>query len=188
MNEWWSIGLASLAILISVISFVWNWRHSESILRRTKYPAVAWHRPILSKPDKNTVVSVTVCNHGPTKIADVWLGASLSSKFKTEAWRKTKPIMSVPINEELEITITDNLEEDIKELFSGLYFDESWHCEGKPRSYKIVFQFEYQPLIADTSPIVRKNYYLLRPIVEGGAITFWQIVPISWLRSLLPTF
>jgi hypothetical protein len=93
----------------------------------------------------------------------------------------------VPIGEELEITITDNLEEDIKELFSGLYFDESWHCEGKPHSYKIVFKFEYQPLIADTSPVVRKNYYLLRPIVEDGAITSWQIMPISWMRSLLPT-
>lgn len=188
MNEWWSIGIASLAILISIISFVWNWRHSESVFRRTKYPAVAWHQPILSKRDKNTVVSVTVCNHGPTKIADVWLGAFLSSKFKTEAWRRTNPITSVPIKEELEIIITDNLEEDIKELFSGLCFDESWRCEGKPHSYKIAVNFEYQPLIADTSPVVRKNYYLLRPIVKDGAITSWQIVPISWLRSLLPTF
>jgi hypothetical protein len=94
----------------------------------------------------------------------------------------------VPIDEELEIVITDSLEEDIKELFSGLCFDESWHCEGKPHSYKIVFKFEYQPLQADTSPVMRKNYYLLRPIVEDGTITSWQIVPISWLRSLLPTF
>lgn len=188
MSEWWSIGIASLAILISVISLVWNWRHSESLFRRTKYPAVAWHRPILSKREKNTAVSVTVCNHGPTKIADVWLGALLSSKFKTKAWCKSNPITSVPIKEELEIIITDNLEEDIKERFSSLYFDESWHCEGKPRSYKAVFWFEYQPLMADTSPVMRKNYYLLRPIVKDGAITSWQIVPISWVRSLLPTF
>jgi hypothetical protein len=188
MSEWWSIGIASLAILISVISLVWNWRHSESLFRRTKYPAVAWHRPILSKRERNTAVSVTVCNHGPTEIAAVWLGAYLSSKFKTEAWRQTNPITSVPINEELKITITDNLEEDIKERFSGLYFDESWHCEGKPHSYKTVFKFEFQPLIAYTSPVMTKSYYLLRPIVEDGTITSWQIVPISWLRSLLPTF
>jgi len=188
MSEWWSIGIASLAILISVISFIWNWRHSESIIRRTKYPALAWHQPILSKRGRNTAVSVTVCNHGPTEIAGVWLGAFLSSKFKTEAWRMTNPIMSAPINEELELIITDNLEEDIKELFSSLYFDESWHCEGKPHNYKIVFKFEYQPLIADTSPVMRKYYYLLRPIVEDGAITSWQTVPISRLRSLLPTF
>ena len=188
MSDWWSIGIASLAILISVISLVWNWRHSESLFRRTKYPAVAWHRPILSKREKNTAVSVTVCNHGPTKIADVWLGALLSSKFKTKACCKTNPITRVPIDEELEIIITDNLEEDIKERFSSLYFDESWHCEGKPRSYKAVFWFEYQPLMADTSPVMRRNYYLLRPLVKDGAITSWQIVPISWVRSLLPTF
>lgn len=188
MSEWWPIGIASLAILISVISFVWNWRHSESVFRRTNYPAVAWHTPILSKRDRNTVVSVTVCNHGPTEISAVWLGALLSSKFKTEGWRKTDPIMSVPIGEDLEITITNNLEEDIRERFSSLYFDESWHCEGKPHNYKIVFKFEYQPLIADTSPVRRKYYYLLRPIVEDGTITSWQIVPISRLRSLLPTF
>lgn len=188
MSEWWPIGIASLALLISVISFICNWRHSESVFRRTKYPALAWHRPILSKRGENTAVSVTVCNHGPTEIADVWLGAFLSSKFKTEAWVKTNPITSVPIDEELEIIITDNLEEDIKERFSGLYFDESWHCEGKPRSYKTVFRFECQPLIAETSPVIKKSCYILRPIVEDGAITSWQIVPISWPRSLLPTF
>lgn len=188
MSQWWSIGIALLAILISVISFIWNWRHSESIVRRTKYPAVAWRQLILLKREKNTAVSVTVCNHGPTEIVDIWLGALLSSRFKTEAWCKSEPITTVPVNEELEITITDNLEEDIKERFSGLYFDERWHCEGKPHSYKIIFEFEYQPLLADTSPVMRRNYYLLSPIVEDGAITSWQIVPISWLRSLLPTF
>ena len=40
----------------------------SSVFRRTKYPAVAWHQPMLSKRDKNTVVSVTVCNHGPTEL------------------------------------------------------------------------------------------------------------------------
>jgi len=94
----------------------------------------------------------------------------------------------VPIGEELEILITDNLEEDIKELFSGLYFDGSWHCEGKPHSYKTVFKFEFQPLIAYTSPVRTKIHYLLRPIVEDGTVTSWQIVHISWLRSLLPVF
>jgi len=188
MSEWLPIGLASAAILTSIISFVWNWRHSESVFRRTKYPAVAWHRPTLSKREGNTAASVTVCNHGPTEIAAFWLGALLSRKFKTEAWCKSNPITSVPINEELEIIITERLEEDIKERFPGLYFDGSWHCEGKPHSYKAVFQFEYQPLMADTSPVMRKNYYLLKPIVEDGIITSWRIMPISWLRSLLPTF
>lgn len=188
MSEWVSITIASLAIVISVISFVWNWRHSESVLRRTRYPAVAWHRPILSRRDNNTVISVTVCNHGPTEIADVWLGASLCSRFKTEAWGKTNPMMSVPIGEELELIITDSLEEDIRERFSSLHFDESWRCEGKLHNYKVGFRFEYQPLIADTSPVVRKAYYLLTPISEDGAITHWHIEPISWLRRLLPTF
>ena len=188
MTQWLPIGLAALAILISVISFVWNWRHSESVFRRTSYPAVAWHQPILSKGDKDTTVSVTVCNHGPTEIADVWLGAYLSSRFKTEAWLHTNPIKTVPIDEELKIAITYELEEDIRERFSGLYFDESWHCEGKAHSYKTVFEFEFQPLIAYTSPVRTKSYYLLRPIVEDGTIRSWHIVPISWMRSLLPTF
>lgn len=188
MSEWLPIGLASLAILISIISFVWNWRHSESIVRRTTYPAVAWHQPVISKRERNTAVSVTVCNHGPTKIAAVWLGAYLSSKFETKPWCKIETVKSLPIDEELEITITDNLEEDIKERFSGLYFDESWHCEGKPHRYKTIFEFKFQPLIAYTSIVTTKSYYLLRPIVEEGAITSWQIVPISRLRSLLPIF
>jgi len=188
MSEWLPIGLAALAILISVISFVWNWRHSESVFRRTSYPAVAWHQPILSKRDKNTTVSVTVCNHGPTEIADVWLGAYLSSKFRTEAWRQTNPIKSLPINKEVQITVTDNLEEDIRERFSGLCCDESWHYEGKPHSYRIAFRLEFQPLIAYTSPVRTKSYYLLRPIVEDGTIRFWHVVPISWMRSLLLSF
>ena len=189
MTEWWSIGIALLALLIGVFSFVWNWRHSESVFRRTKYPAVAWHQPILSKRDKNTTVLISVCNYGPTEIADVWLGAYLSSKFKTKAWLKTTdPIKSMPIGEELEILITDNLEKDIGERFSGLYFDESWHYEGKPHSYKIIFKFEFQPLIAYTSPVRTKIHFLLRPIVEDDTVTSWQIVRISWLRSLLPVF
>ena len=188
MSESWSIGIASLAILISVFSLVWNWRHSESLFRRTTYPAVAWHQPILSKRDNNTTISVTVCNHGPTEIADVWLRADLSNKLKRESWREINPIASVPIGEELDILITNNLEEDIKELFSGLYFDGSWHCEGRPHSYKTLFRFEFQPLIAYTSRVRTKAYYLLRPIVEDGTVTSWRIVPISWLRSLLLVF
>ena len=188
MSEWVSITIASLAIVISIISFIWNWRHSESILRRTKYPAVAWHQPILSRRGNNTVISVTVCNHGPTEIASLWLGGFLCSGFKAEAWAKTDPITSVPVGEELELIITDNLEEDIRERFSSLYFDEYWRCEGKPHNYRIVFRFEYQPLIADASPVVRKAYYSLTPILEDRAITHWHIEPIPWLRSLLPTF
>jgi len=188
VSESWSIGIAFLAILISVFSLIWNWRHSESLFRRTTYPAIAWYQPILSKRDNNTTVSVTVYNHGPTEIAAFWFGAYLSNKLKRESWCKINPITSVPIGEELEILITDNLEEDIKELFSGLYFDGSWHCEGKPHSYKTVFKFEFQPLIAYTSPVRTKIHYLLRPIVEDGTVTSWQIVHISWLRSLLPVF
>jgi hypothetical protein len=187
VNEWWSTGIAIVAILISISSLFWNWRHSESLFRRTRYPAVAWHQPIVSKRDKNTTVSVTVCNHGPTEIAAVWLGTYLSNKVKWESWRKTNPITRVPIGEELEIIVTDSLEEDVKELFASLYFDGSWHCEGKPRSYKTAFDLEFQPLIAYTSPVRTRSYYLITPTVEDGTITSWQVVRISRLRSLLPT-
>jgi hypothetical protein len=94
----------------------------------------------------------------------------------------------VPIDEELEITITDNLEEDIKERFVGLYFDGIWHCEGKPHRYKAIFEFGFQPLIAYTGRVMTKSYYFLRPVVEDGDINSWQIEPISQLRGLLPTF
>ena len=188
MSDWWPIGIALGAFVISVVSFVCNWRHSESVFRRAEYPAVAWHRPALSKLEKNTTMSVTVCNHGPREIAAVWLGAFLSSKFKTEAWCKSDPIKSVPIGEELEIVVTQNLEGDIKERFGDLFFDESWHFRGKSKNYKAIFWFSYQPIIAETSLLMRKGYYLLKPIVENSAIISWQVVPICWLRSLLPTF
>jgi len=94
----------------------------------------------------------------------------------------------VPIDEELEITITDTLEEDIKERFSGLYFDGIWHCEGKPHRYKTVFEFGFQPLVACTGPVMTKGYYSLRPIVEDGDINSWEIEPISQVRGLLPAF
>ncbi|MFC1949024.1 hypothetical protein ACFLW0_02495 [Chloroflexota bacterium] len=188
MNEWWTIGIAISALLLSAVSFFWNWRHSENVFRRAEYPAVAWHRPVLSKLENNTAISVTVCNHGPREVAAVWLGAFLSSKFKTEAWCKSDPIESVPIGEELKIIITKNLEEDVKERFNHIYFDKSWHCEDKPKSYKVIFWFSFQPLIAETSPVMRKSYYLLKPMVENSYITSWQIMSISRLRSLLPTF
>jgi len=188
MSEWLPIGIASLAIVISIVSFICNWRHSESVIRRSKYPAVAWHRPVLSKREMNTSVSVSICNHGPTEITAVWLGALLSSRLTTKGWCMTNPIMGVPSNEELSIAVTENLEEDIRDLFSDLGFDDGWHCEGKPHAYKIAFRLEYQPLIADASPLARKYHYLLRPDVEEGVITSWQIVPISWPRSLFPAF
>ncbi|MFH1381542.1 MAG: hypothetical protein ABIH70_01465 [Chloroflexota bacterium] len=189
MSEQWSIWIALLAVLISAVSFFWNWRHSESVFRRTNYPAVAWHRPILSKLEENTAISVIVCNHGPSEIAAIWLGAFLSNKFKTEAWCQYNPTEdSVPIGEELKIIVTENLEEDIRERFNHLYFDKSWHHKGKPKNFKVIFWLSYQPLIADTPPIMRKNFYLLTPKVENNTVASWQIVPISRLRSLLPTF
>lgn len=189
MNEWLPIGLASLAIVISIITSLWNRRHSESILRRTSYPAVAWHIPTVSRLGESTTLSVTVCNHGPVEIGDVWFDASLSSGLRTAAWWcLTSRVKSVPTKEELQITITESLEQDIDEWFSSLYIDENWHFKGRPRSYKAVLRFEYQPLLAETSPVTRKSCYKLRPVVEDGAITSWQIVPVYWPRSVFPIF
>ena len=180
MGDWWSIGIALLALVVSVVSFFWNWRYSESVFRRTQYPAVAWHQPIISKSENNTAISVTVCNHGPKEIDKIHLGAFLSYRFKREAWCKSYPIGKVPIGEELTIVVTENLEEDIEERFGGLYFDENWHYQGNPQNYRIIFWFEYQPLIADTPSLMRKTYYLLRPIVESRTIVSWEINPASW--------
>ena len=96
--------------------------------------------------------------------------------------------MELPIGEELEISVTKNLEEDIRELFKSLYFDKSWYYKGKPKHYRVVFWFQYQPLIAKAPSLTRKYYYLLEPILVNNAVTSWQIIPISWVRSLLLTF
>ena len=45
----WGIYIAFGALIVSIASAVWNYRHSESLFHRREYPAVLWHKPEASR-------------------------------------------------------------------------------------------------------------------------------------------
>jgi len=182
----WGLIIAIAAISISIISLLWNWRHSESLFRRTEYPAVAWYVPKVSKEGDNTVITTSICNYGTKDISSILFGAFLCRGFKSEAWCKSKPIMKIPIGEELTFHITGELEKDVDERFGGLFYRDGWHFKGRARRHKIFFRLEYQPLIADTPLFVRKAYYLIKPVVENSKIKTWELRPIPEWQGWLP--
>ena len=179
----WGVILAIVAIVISIGSLLWNWRHSESLFRRTQYPAVAWSRPEISKEGHNTVIKTSICNHGPRDITSVFLGAFLCRGFKSEAWCKSEQINEIPIHEELTFNITEEFEKDINERFGGLLYRNGWQFKGMAKRYKIVLRLEYQPLIADIPILVRKANYLIKPVVENSTIKSWELQPIPTWQS-----
>jgi hypothetical protein len=182
----WRLYVAFLAIAISIVSLIWNWRHSESLFHRTAYPAVAWWRPELSRVKHNTVIKTSICNHGPKDIISISIVAFLCRGFKVAPWCKSEPIKKVPIGEDLTFNITEELEKDINERFGGLSYREGWQFDRKARRYKIIFRLEYQPLIADTSPLIRKAYYFLKPMIENHVIKSWELKPIPTWQGWLP--
>lgn len=182
----WGLAVAIAALLISIISLLWNWRHSESLFRRTEYPAIAWYRPKVSKAGHNTVITTSICNYGTKNIRSIFFGAFLCTGFKSEAWCRSEPINEIPIHEELTFHITGELEKDVNERFGGLFYRDGWYFKGRTRRYKIIFRLEYQALIADTLPIVRKAYYLIKPVVENSKIKTWELRPIPEWQGWLP--
>lgn len=184
----WSLIIAFIAIAISIASLVWNWRHSESLFRRTEYPAVAWYAPKISKIQHDTALRISICNYGPKHVTSIFLGVFLYRGFKSEAWCKSERIDKIEIEEELVFTITEELEKDIKERFGELVHNNDWQFAGRPKTYKIIFRLEYQPLIADTSHVVRKGYYLIKPVIENSIIQSWEVKPIPTWQSWLPWF
>ncbi len=184
----WSLAIALIAVAISITSLVWNRLHSESLFRRTQYPAVAWYQPEISKIEHNTAIKTSICNHGQRDIASISLGAFLCRGFKSEAWCKSKLINEIPIKEDLKITITEELEEDINERFGGLVYRDGWQFTERPKKYKTIFRLEYLPLIADTSHVVRKGYYLIKPVIENGIIQTWELKSIPTWQSWFPWF
>lgn len=183
-----STWIAIAALILSVISFVWNWQHSEILFRRQEYPPVAWHFPKVSKRDNRTVVTTSICNDGPRKIGDVFVSAILCVGFKVEAWCKYN-IDQLPTAEPLELTLTEELEKDISERFGGLSDDRGKWCPiGKPRSYRIVINLRYQPLIADVKAVTRNIYCLLQPVVENDTICDWKLEWIPNWKGWLPRF
>jgi len=181
----WTLIAAISAIVISIVSLIWNWRHSESLFRRTEYPAVTWYIPKVSKEGNNTAITTSICNYGLKGITSIFFGAYICRGFKSEAWCKSE-INEIPIGEELVFHITKELEKDIAERFGGLLFDNGWKYKDRPTQYKIIFRLEYLPLIADIPYHVRKAYYLLKPVVQDGLITNWKLEPISTWRGWLP--
>jgi len=174
----WGLPLAIGAIVISIISLVWNWRHSESLFRRTAYAAVTWHLPKISKEEHNTVITTGICNYGPKNIISIFLSAFLCRGFKSQAWCKSNRINKISIGEELTFHITGEFEKDVSERFGGLFYDNGWRYKGRAKRYKIIFRLEYLPLIADTPHLVRKGYYLIKPVIENSIIKSWEIKPI----------
>ena len=66
----WALIVAVLAIVISIASLLYNWRHSESLFRRTEYPAVAWHLPKVAK-EGNTASMIGLILRDAYGIPDV---------------------------------------------------------------------------------------------------------------------
>jgi len=187
----WDIGIwiAIAAFTLSLVSFLWNWNHSENLFRRQEYPPVAWHFPKITKRDDKTIITTFVCNHGPRNIGDIFVSALLCSGFRAEAWCKSNVIDTLPIAEPLELILTEELEKDISERFGGLcYCSSRWRSIDKPRSYKIVISLRYQPLIANVNHVTRKMYCLLAPIIEDDTICNWKLEWIPNWKGWWPRF
>jgi hypothetical protein len=184
----WSLIIAIIAIVISIVSLFWNWWHSESLFRRTAHPPVAWHLPKVTKKDSDTIITTSIRNHGPKEITSVFLSAYLCRGFKVRPWCKIERINELPIGEELIITITEELEKDISERFSGLFYDNGWRYKGREKKYKILFVLEYLPVIAETTHLCRKAYYIIKPIIKNSRIESWELKSIPERQGWLPWF
>jgi hypothetical protein len=178
--------LSGLALLLSAISFVWNWRHSESLFRRQEYPAVAWQLPQLSKEGGHTYVKTVVWNNGPRDIGSIYFTAFLCAGLRREAWCKSERIEQIPIGENIDFIVTRELEKDLSERFGGLVDDNGWQFEGNAKKYGVIFRLEYLPFIADVPHFVRKERYHLIPTTSGKTIEGWRIERLSrwqfWLH------
>lgn len=182
----WTLSVAIAAIVISIASLLWNWRHSESLFRRTEYPAVAWYLPIVLKEGNNTVITTSIRNYGSKDITSIFFGAYICRGFKKEAWCKSNQINEIPIGEELVFHITKELEKDIAERFGELSYNNGWRYKGRPKRYKIIFRLVYLPLIADTTYYARKAYYLVKPAIQDGIITTWEFKDIPTWQGWFP--
>jgi hypothetical protein len=182
----WALIVAALAIVISIASLLCNWRHSESLFRRTEYPAVAWYLPKVSREGNNTVITTSVCNYGLKNITSIFFVAYICRGFKSEAWCKSNQINEIPIGEEVVFNITKELEKDIAERFGEPLYDYGWKYKGRTKRYKIIFRLVYLPLIADTQYYARKAYYLVKPIIQNGIISTWELEPIPNWQGWLP--
>ena len=184
----WTLIIAILAFVISIMSLLWNWRHSESLFRRTEYPAVAWYLPTVLKEGNDTVITSSIRNHGSKDITSVSIGAFLCKGFKVKAWCKSNPINEVPIGEDLTFYITKELEKDIAERFGEPFYDNGWKYKGRAKRCKIIFRLVYLPLIADTPYYARKAYYLIKPVIQNGIISTWELKPMPNWQGWLPWF
>jgi len=185
----WDLGIciAAVALIISIISAFWNYRHSESLFHRQEYPAVEWHKPEALKKGDATALTTYICNKGPREITSVFLGLFLCRGFKKKAWGKSQEL-EIPMGEKLEFVITEELEEDIRERFGGLFHNDGWRFNGKPRRYKVIVRFEFLPLIAGVKHVVTKDYYLITPVMENSKIKSWQLKEIPNWQGDLPRF
>lgn len=183
----WGIYVALGALIVSIASGVWNYRHSESLFHRREYPAVLWHKPVASKKGVDTTLTTSMCNEGPREITSIFLGLFLCRGFKKEAWCKSE-CLEIKIGEPLDFVITQELERDIKERFGGLFYKDGWQFDGNPKRYKAIAILKYLPLISGVEPFGRKEYYLLTPVMESGKIKSWELKRIPNWQGRLPWF
>lgn len=183
----WGIYVAFGAIIVSIASAVWNYRHSESLFHRREYPAVLWHKPEASKKGSDTVLTTSIRNEGPRGITSIFLGLFLCRGFRKEAWCKSE-CLEIEMGEPLEFVITQELEQDIEERFGGLLYKDGWQFDGSPRRYKAIAILQYLPLISGVKPFGRKEYYLLTPLMASGKIKSWELKRIANWLGRLPWF
>jgi hypothetical protein len=181
-----AIIIAGVAIAISIFSIIFSWRHSESVFRRTRYPAVAWRLPQARKTGHNTTLTTDIYNHGSGKIIQVFFAAYMKRGIKREPWCRMDAVDELPPNETLTITVTEELEKDIAERFHNIFYDDGWGFKGKVSNYKLLFKLTYQPTVADTEPVSRKTCVLLEPIVADNIIDSWQLRILPLRKWILP--
>lgn len=187
----WAIWVAIVALGVSIVSFIVNWWHSESVFHRSEYPAVAWHIPKIKKLGKyrvNTEITMSICNSGPKDISHIFISALIWRGFRERAWCKSEVIEKIPIGEPLIVTLTKEFEKDIQERFGGLVYNNGWKYKGKLCTYKMIINLKYQPAIADTNPVTRRIYCLIKPIIENGIVRSWILEWIPKWKGCLPRF
>ena len=113
------------------------------------------------------------------------LTAFICKHFSKVPWCKSEEQESFPLNEPWELTLTESLEEDLKERFADIEYRDGWYFKTKDRQYKIIVCVRYQPYIADTNFHYRKIYCLIKPVIKSGKIETWELTWISnWLGWL----
>lgn len=129
----------------------------------------------------NTALHTSICNYGPKDITDIYLHAFISKRFKTAAWCKSETYNEIKIGEQFDFILTEEFEKDVDSRFGGLRYDKGWRFKNVQQNYKITLVLRYQPIIAETDYVIKKNHYSIKPVIENNTIKTWEI---EWIGNL----